>query len=57
MLPRDPFVLLSFINTKLRDEYGSFDILCDILSADKDMLTAKLADIGYTYDEKLNKFV
>ena len=57
MLPGDPMILLSFINTKLRDEYSSFDILCDDLGADKDILTAKLADIGYAYDEKLNRFV
>ena len=30
-LPKDPMVLLSFINTKLRDDYPSLDELCSSL--------------------------
>ena len=29
MLPKDPIILLGYINTKLRDFYSSLDLLCD----------------------------
>ncbi len=56
-LPSDPVMLLSFVNTKLRDDYGSLDELCSSLGADKDEILAKLSQVNYTYDEELNKFV
>ena len=56
-LPQDPFILFSFINTKLRDNYASLEILCDDLDVDKDELCKKLASIGMIYDATLNKFV
>jgi hypothetical protein len=56
-LPQDPFILFSYINTKLRDNYSSLDILCEDLDIDKDELIKKLATIGMTYDAILNKFV
>lgn len=56
-LPQDPFILFSYINTKLRDDYASLDILCDDLDINKDELIEKLASIGMTYDATLNKFV
>lgn len=57
MLPNDPMILLSFINTKLRDEYPSLDDLCDDMQQDKAQLEQKLKAIDYTYDAKLNRFV
>lgn len=56
-LPGDPIMLLSFVNTKLRDDYSSLDELCSSLGADKDEILAKLSQVNYTYDEELNKFV
>ena len=56
MLPRDPYILLSFINTKLRDEYPGLDALCDGLDADKAELTGKLSGAGYAYDRSANQF-
>ena len=56
-LPKDPMVLLSFINTKLRDDYPSFDELCSSLCVDADGIKKKLATIDYSYDEKKNRFV
>ncbi len=56
-LPQDPFILFSFINTKLRDNYASLDILCEDLDVDKDELCKKLESIGMLYDATLNKFV
>lgn len=56
-LPNDPIILLSFINTKLRDQYASLNELCDDLGADADAIKAKLATAGYIYDSSLNKFI
>ena len=56
-LPKDPFMLLSVINTKLRDNYSSLDNLCDDLQQDKTHLISVLESIGYTYDESSNRFV
>ena len=57
MLPNDPMILLSFINTKLRDSYPSLDALCDDLQEDKAELEEKLKVIDYTYNAELNKFI
>ena len=57
MLPNDPMILLSFINTKLRDDYPTLDALCDDLQEDKTELVQKLKAIDYTYDAERNRFV
>ncbi len=56
-LPQDPIILLSFINTKLRDNYSSLETLCDDMNVDRKEIEAKLASIGYVYNDSLNKFV
>lgn len=56
-LPNDPMLLLSVINTKLRDFYKDLDTLCLEMSLDKEVLTEKLADIDYEYDANTNQFV
>ena len=56
-LPNDPILLLSVINTKLRDFYKDLDTLCQEMSVDKTKLIDKLADIDYEYDAKTNQFV
>ena len=55
-LPQDKFMLLSVINTKLRDRYPDLDALCDDLGADKDEIIQALGSIGYVYDPTPNKF-
>lgn len=57
MIPKDPVMLLSFVNLKLRDFYGSLDALCDDLDTDKQELIERLASIDYYYDEGKNQFV
>ena len=57
MLPNDPMILLSYINTKLRDDYPTLDALCDDLQADRTQLEEKLKAIDYTYSPALNRFV
>ncbi len=57
MIPNDPIILLSYINTKLRDDYPTLDALCDDLQADRTEIEAKLKAIDYTYNAELNRFV
>ncbi|MCD8049920.1 MAG: DUF4250 domain-containing protein [Clostridia bacterium] len=56
MLPQDSAILLSVINTRLRDFYPSLDALCDDLDEDKNEIIKKLAAIGYTYNPEQNLF-
>ena len=68
-LPGDAVLLLSVVNMKLRDCYGSLDALCDDLNTplalsylhetlgNRQNIESKLNSIGYTYDEKVNQFV
>ena len=55
-VPNDPVILLSYINTKLRDEYPSFDELCKSLDLSADDIAAKLAGIEYSYNKERNCF-
>lgn len=57
MLPQDPMILLSYVNTKLRDEYDSLDVLCDDLDTGREELVRRLEAVGYTYDEDKNRFL
>ena len=56
-IPKDAAMLLSFVNLKLRDMYGSLDEMCDDMQLDKDEIIAKLATIDYEYDGKTNRFM
>ena len=56
MLTNDPMILLSYINTKLRDEYASLDELCDDLNEDRKQIEEKLKTIDYYYSAELNRF-
>jgi hypothetical protein len=55
-IPNDPFMLLSFINMKLRDEFDSLEALCDDLNIDKEELCNKLSAVGYEYSEETRRF-
>lgn len=57
MLPSDPNILLSYINTKLRDDYRSLFDLCEDLDVNQTELELKLKTIDYTYNIDTNKFV
>ena len=56
-LPRDPVMLLSVVNTKLRDYYSTLDVLREDMQVDKQELIGKLEMIDYTYDAGSNQFV
>ena len=56
-MPSNPYILLSLINTKLRDNYPSLKTLCEEEDVSEEEIISLLESIDYTYDEKLNKFV
>ena len=57
MLPKDPCILLSYVNTKLRDQYPSLEALCDYLDADQEARCRTLAGLVYRYDPVYNQFI
>ena len=56
-MPKDPVMLVSYINLKLRDFYNSFDEMCEDMNIDGKEIIEKLATIDYVYDVKTNRFV
>ena len=56
MIPNDPVMLLSYINTQLRDNYKDLDDLCDRLDVSQSEIEDKLGKIGYRYNKDLNQF-
>lgn len=57
MIPKDPVMLRSFINLKLRDFYANLDALCDDMEIERTEIEDKLSSIDYHYDEEKNQFV
>lgn len=57
MIPNDPAILLSFVNTKLRDYYSSLDEMCDDMQLDRKQIEDKIGQIGYVYKDSRNQFV
>lgn len=56
MLPKDPMILLSYINTRLRDDYPGLDALCEDLDLSRAELEATLHAAGFDYDETQKRF-
>jgi hypothetical protein len=54
--PKDPAMLMSWTNMKLRDYYVSLDELCDDMEIDRNELESKLNAAGFEYNKELNKF-
>ena len=57
MIPRDPVMLLSYVNTQLRDFYSSLDALCEDKGIEKEELVEKMKSIEYVYEVDRNQFV
>ncbi|MBO5059927.1 MAG: DUF4250 domain-containing protein [Clostridia bacterium] len=57
VLAKDVMILLSVVNTKLRDNYSSLEELCEDLGENEQEIKDRLLEIGYEYDAELNKFV
>ena len=55
-IPKDPYLLFSFVNMQLRDNYASLEEFCAANDADLDELTEKLEAAGFEYNTELNQF-
>lgn len=55
-LPKDPVMLMSAVNMKLRDQYSDLDALCDDLQLNRADLEATLAAAGFEYLPAVNQF-
>lgn len=56
-IPRDPVMLLSYLNTGLRDTYPTLEELCKSLDLDQKEVEEKLAAIDYRYNREKNQFI
>lgn len=56
-MPKDPVMLLSYVNTQLRDFYPSLQELCSSLQVSEHDLRNRLAVIDYEYDAVRNQFI
>ena len=56
-LPKDPFMLLSYVNTQLRDNFPSLEEFAATLGEDEGAILGTLENAGFTYDKDLNRFV
>lgn len=56
-MPKDPFMLLSFVNMKLRDFYSDFESLCKDFDEDPEEIKEKLKMLDYEYNSEKNQFV
>ena len=50
-------MLLSVVNTQLRDHYATLAEMAAAYMVDADEIIAKLDAINYHYDEKQNQFI
>ena len=57
MIPKDPMILLSYVNIQLRDYYESLEALCTCRGLNRQKLLEKMDSIDYHYDEKTNQFI
>ena len=56
MIPKDPIMLLSWMNTQLRDHYASLADLCRSENLERSAIEASLASVDYVYDPDTNQF-
>lgn len=56
-LPNDPAMLLSVVNTYLRDRYANLDVMCTDLGVEREDIVEILSKIDYEYDRRTNQFV
>ena len=56
-IPKDPVMLLSYLNTQLRDFYPDMDELCRDLDLDRKTVDEAMASIDYAYDSAKNQYV
>ena len=55
-IPKDPIMLMSYINTQLRDNYSSLAEFTKSNDLDEEEIITKLGNVGYKYDPEENRF-
>ena len=55
-IPKDPMILLSDMNTQLRDNYSSLEEMCQAMDLDEDQIRKTLSDIGFEYEPEKKCF-
>ncbi|MCR5054099.1 MAG: DUF4250 domain-containing protein [Lachnospiraceae bacterium] len=56
-IPKDNMMLISVINTALRDKYPSLNELCTSESLNEKEISDRMMSVGYEYDPVNNRFV
>lgn len=56
MIPQDPFILMSYLNTKLRDFYPNLACMCQELNLNQKEIEEKLRSVDFIYDPETNQF-
>jgi hypothetical protein len=56
-MPNDPVMLLSYVNTQLRDNFPSLREFCGANGVREEDVKEKLTGIDYRYDAAANQFV
>lgn len=56
-LPKDPNMLLSYVNTELRDNYDDLVEFCASNNIDINDVVGRLRSINYSYDTNTNQFI
>lgn len=56
MLPQDPYILLSYVNTQLRDNFSSLEAFCDDCGVCVADLVSRLEGAGFQYDADNRQF-
>ncbi len=56
-IPKDPMILMSYVNTQLRDFYSSLDELCSALDLNREELEERLGTVDFHYNKEKNQFV
>lgn len=56
-IPKDPMILMSYVNTQLRDFYSSLDELCSALDLNREELDERLGTVDFHYNKEKNQFV
>lgn len=55
-VPKDPMILLSYMNTQLRDNYSSLEEMCQALDLNESQIRKTLSEIGFEYMSEKNCF-
>lgn len=56
-IPKDPVILLSYLNTQLRDFYPTLGELCKSMDLDQETIERSMQGLDYHYDSARNQFI